>query len=172
MLPVLENTEDYSFKMTTFVKSLLENSCKKALDKYNSLQKLKNLINLSYYTYFVEKSQLKILFYKLHEVKLKKQAELNRNQKPILSIELEKERNRQITVKKELAHSFVSECSAKAISDYENFIFKVEKQSVKIQRAYRRSLTRLLNKMEYMNYKLKIEEEQALQRKKKKIIKK
>ena len=172
MASVFENTEDYSFNIKLCVRSFYENSCKMALDKYNSEQKLKNLIELSYYSYFVEKPQLKILFYKLYEVKLKKQAELIRNQTPILSIELEKEKKRQISLKKELAHCFVSECSAKAIADYQGYLHKVEKQAVKIQRSFRRSLTRLLNKMEYMNFQLKIEEEQALQRKRNKIMKK
>jgi hypothetical protein len=157
-----------TFYIRRLSKMLFDDSSKSAIEKFNSQEKLKQLFEQSFYHNFIEKTQMKILFYKLNEIKLKKKAEEKDSHRVRISINLERERKKQFDVIKEQASSFVSACSAKAITDYQNFLQDAEGKAVKIQNYFRKSLSRLINKMEYMNYKLLVEEEQAMQRKKKK----
>ena len=161
-------TDTNNFNIRKLCKMIIDDSFKSAIENFNSQEKLKNLLEQSFYHFFIEKTQMKILFYKLNEINLKKRAEVKDTHRARLSIDIERERKKQLNVIKDQANSFVSACSAKAISDYNTFMHDAELKAVKIQTYFRKSLSRLINKMEYMNYKLLIEEEKAIERKKKK----
>jgi len=165
---VNNNIDTDKLYLRKLCKMIIEDSCKSAIEKFKSQEKLKNLLEQSFYHYFIEKTQMKILLFKLNEINLKKRANVKDSNRARLSIDIERERKRQLDLIKDQANSFVSACSAKAISDYNTFMNDAEVKTVKIQTYFRKSLSRLINKMEYMNYKLLIEEEKAIERKKKK----
>jgi hypothetical protein len=163
---------NFDKKITHDARNFLEKSFNNVIKKVEDEQKIENLklfFDKTFYSHYISKTQLKIFMYKINEMKMKKFAEdgyknysdMHDNEKK----EMWKESRKSTS-------SFLSNIITKSVTKYKDYTEEVTDSVIKIQKYFRKSLLRLLNKMEYLNYKLDLEREKALERAKKKTMEK
>jgi hypothetical protein len=140
---------------------LIEDAFSKAAAKYNSINKIKSLVEKHIYN---DRLQMKIALYRLHQDRLKDSQD-ERNNKLITE---EKSKKHRMTEIKQASNSFINRCIENTLFSYQHYKDQAEPSVRKIQRTFRRSMWKLILKMEKMNRMLEYEEEQAKQRKKSK----
>lgn len=141
-------------------KSFFEKSCQGAytlLDKYNKREAIRMLSERTFYAQNIDKIQLKMFLYKLHEFHLKNKKE----EKAHIYEQNEQQKLEKVKVS---TTNFLEKLSSLALEDYRIYINKAVLNVIIVQKRFRGHLRRLISKMEIMNHKLQMEHEKAVQR--------
>jgi hypothetical protein len=155
-------TDSLSFnkEVSTKARSFLDKIISKAIDQkitYDQKEKIRGLGDHIYNKHYLDSSEIKIFLYKLSSYQYRKIAA-----DTFKESWASKSHEFQDASKK--SKSFLDQITKKSVGFYRKYKIKVAAYAVLIQRRFRGHLTRLIHKMEIMNNKLLLENENAMKR--------
>jgi hypothetical protein len=164
MLDVIDLTMDKN--IVDEVKSFLDEVCKTVLKRNEIMQQkiaLQSLGDRAFYTHFIDSLQIKFFIFKMNEHKMKQVEEVN-------YLKFQENERKLYNEAKKTTSEFLTTSIKQTVNAYKKYTAKVLPIVVKLQSTFRGHLTRLISKMELMNYKLTQEQEKAVVRARAKTI--
>jgi hypothetical protein len=152
--------EVFDRKITAQAKIFLNNMCENVLilkDKEDKKTQIKALADEVFYRNFIDIHQIKIALYKLTAYKMKRftESKFEKNEQFEKKALQEARKISKIILESSIQRTLVS---------YTRYITIAKKAAIKLQSNFRGKLSRLIYKMELMNYRIELENDKAAER--------